>query len=711
MNLRDRSWNFVYRTGENHLLNDFYIPMLKCAKRYDRAVGFFSSSIFAASAKGISELVKRNGKMRLVIGHPLDHDEFDSISDGTKLRDLGIDPLKPLLDALNSSSADIKSYRLRLLAWMIACGNLEIRFALRKRGMYHEKIGVVEDESGEKLSFAGSANESLNAMEDLNAESISVYPSWEPVYQTHGVEYERAFELLWNNRQPYTRCVTIPSEDYEHIAQKAALLEAPNLEFELELETEAGSPDFDTSPSTKHTPQIPKLLHGHSFEIKQHQRAALEHWRANNYCGILKLATGAGKTITAIYGAVKLYQANSRLFVIVAVPYVELANQWVSVLKLFGINAHRCYESKTTWHDRFQSEVIAFRSQSIDFCCAVVVNATLSGSSFAKLIEQVPSSHLFFIGDECHHHGAMKIAEKLPLAQLRLGLSATPYESESDEVESPFPNDSRQRIAEYYGPIVFEYSLGDAINDDVLTPYNYQVYPAYLSQEEQEEFEYLSGEIARLIAGQLKNSKDRELFIAFCAKRSRLLGSASEKLLILKTLAAEIPSQVRAHTLFYCAEGFHFDEESNEDIRQVSRVSKVLSDSGWRTAQFTAIESREQRRGILDAFDRGDIQGLVSMRVLDEGIDIPACQRAFILASTRNRRQYVQRRGRILRKSPGKYSAEIIDFLVLPSREAEDQGASRRLKAAELDRVYDFLELAQNRSETLDKLEELGLHA
>ena len=186
MPLRDLPWQAVYRTDENDMLGDLYIPALSNSIVYKRAVGFFSAAVLASAAQGLSSFIAGNGRIQLVIGHPLERDEFEAIENGAQLKEIGINPIADLERALTEDVVNLTNYRLRILAWLIACNRLELKFALRKKGMYHEKIGIFEDEIGDKIIFHGSANESINALTDINAESISLYPSWTPSFESHG---------------------------------------------------------------------------------------------------------------------------------------------------------------------------------------------------------------------------------------------------------------------------------------------------------------------------------------------------------------------------------------------------------------------------------------------------------------------------------------------------------------------------------------------
>jgi superfamily II DNA or RNA helicase len=290
-----------------------------------------------------------------------------------------------------------------------------------------------------------------------------------------------------------------------------------------------------------------------------------------------------------------------------------------------------------------------------------------------------------------------------------MGLSATPFRSDDDEIDSPFPNDAKQRLLSYYGDIVATYGLDDAIHDGVLTPYEYHIIPVYLTVEEQEQYEELSHKITKLmlkLQSSGLNQQNRESLTKFCGQRSRLLGSAQNKLIKLSELTAHVNDEQKSHTLFYAGEGKPFCAHDADDSKVIDKVSKVLNDNGWKTSQFTGDVSRGKRKFLMSAFKDKTINALIAMKVLDEGIDVPACQTAYILASTKNPRQYVQRRGRILRKSENKHLSIIYDFVVLP---ANDSSASKKLKLSEAERINDFALLAVNKLEIEQLIDEHGL--
>jgi superfamily II DNA or RNA helicase len=343
--------------------------------------------------------------------------------------------------------------------------------------------------------------------------------------------------------------------------------------------------------------------------------------------------------------------------------------------------------------------ITLYEAGSLQFVACVVVNRTLQTPSLQALLRLVPGERLLLIGDECHYFGSEALHKALPAqARLRLGLSATPAHY--------FDTTRNDRIRIYFGDICFTYSLADALRDGVLTPYRYYVHPVPLTEEEAESYLELSQKISRLAAGRnvdtLEDTNDSGLNMLLF-KRARLLASAVGKLGALRGILEA--QHVEKYTLFYCGDGGTEDQQS-EPTRQIDQVAKMLSELGWNVAHFTAEESRADRVRILDSFRIGVIDALVAMKCLDEGIDVPACRVAFILASSRNPRQFIQRRGRILRRSEGKSQATVHDFLpLLPFSEENGSDATERgLIVNELKRVAEFAALSINPVDALESL-------
>ena len=704
MKFDKRKLKTTYNSEDDSILNDFYIPFLEQAVSYDRAVGFFSASMLTYAAQGLSKFASNQGKMRLIIGYQVDEDEFEAIKNGENLKEtykkLNIEFEK----VTNDVSSDVFTCRLELLSWLVATNRLKIKFAIRRKGMYHEKIGILRDEEGNKIVFQGSANESTMALlPDFNFESISVYPSWEEViYEKYGLSYETRFERLWNNKAKRTVVVDIPSDIYTKLASLYKSVIPPPATIELELFDELLG---DNKKGTLF-PQLPKVLGSSTYQLIDHQKAALASWKANDFNGVFALATGAGKTITALHATTQLANHQKHLALVVAVPYQNLADQWCEeVMELFSITAIRCYMSKSNWQLELSTAISDFNlNQTKPFLAIVVVNRTLSGEAFQKEIQRIKPENLLFVGDECHHHSSKNILKKLPDARFRIGLSATPWSSKEEE--------KKAALTSYYGGIVAEYSIDNALDDNVLTPYQYFIHSFYLTDEETEEYQQLSSEIGKMIAiREQGGSINDKILIALFMKRARLIGSADKKFEKLSEILKK--SKPEKHTLFYCGDGSVVEESTDKEldvlaVRDIKRVASILHEQGWKSSKFTADESLKERRNIIDNFKLGFIDAMVSIRVLDEGIDIPVCKQAFLLASSRNERQFIQRRGRILRKSVGKEFSVIHDFIVLPSESIYLDDSLKILVNSELDRVYEFAHVAMDKKELYEAASDIA---
>ncbi|MFA0333052.1 DEAD/DEAH box helicase family protein [Vibrio sp. 10N.222.54.B2] len=706
-----------YDSDEDDILNSFHIPMLQNAVRYDRAVGYFSSDVLASASQGLEKFIQSDGKMRLIIGDPLSDSEYDAVMEGR------INPCKVKSQQLAQLLLETDDKKLKLLTYLVANKLLEIKFAFTHEGMFHKKIGIFYQDS-ESVVFSGSANETLAGLSKYNSEEISVFFSWRDSFLDYGQVEIDNFNALWNNVKKRAHVVSLDSEAYEKIQAGVDVKTLRRELFQPQIVSEDVKPFFSYSFSKSEqnlasldvevkTPRKPLMVKGRPFELFPHQVEAIESWRKANYSGLLKLATGSGKTFTSISALVELYEerykAGLATFAIISVPYIELANQWVEELAPFNIYPVQCYESSDKWVVSLDKKLLRFRSGTLDFVCVIVVNKTLSSDLFQSKITKVPTQDMLLIGDECHHLGSQGYFDSLPDARHRIGLSATPFRTEDDEVEgSPFPDTVKQNLLSYFKGIVAEYSLSDAIKGGILAQYRYDLVPVYLNEEEQEVYEDYSAKIQRMIlkAKSVKlTGEERLMLTTWCGARSRILATCTGKLPALISYLKKNPTLSLVHSLVYVGEG----TAPGEDTPYISKVTNSLHEFGCKVAKFTSEESASERRRIMNNFKNQDIEALVAMKVLDEGIDVPVCQTAFIVASTRNPRQYVQRRGRVLRKSKGKTKALIVDFVVLPLAGSTNH-FSQNLRRAELERVEDFKLTALNPEEIEQRIIELGIY-
>ncbi len=335
--LRDLNLKAVYRTESDNLLESFYIPALSASVRYDRAVGYFSASMLSIAAQGLSAFVQSDGRMRLIFGGDLLEEEADAIQTGYDLKSVAQRLGAQMLSQIDNLADALCYRRLEALAWLVANGNLEIKVALKRKGMYHEKIGILTDSKGDSIIFQGSANETTSALlPDFNFESINVFPSWREELRDHFEPYVLGFQQLWNNQSKNTVVIPFPEAVRDRLIKISKTMAVPSMTLEIALQERLLKPEAELVISE---PFVPAIFGDAEFHLKDHQLNALNQWRAQGCQGILALATGAGKTITALYGAVRLFQHTDRMFLVIAVPYQNLADQWVKEARSFGIRA------------------------------------------------------------------------------------------------------------------------------------------------------------------------------------------------------------------------------------------------------------------------------------------------------------------------------------------------------------------------------------
>jgi DNA phosphorothioation system restriction enzyme len=437
-------------------------------------------------------------------------------------------------------------------------------------------------------------------------------------------------------------------------------------------------------------------------EPRKYQQQAVASWAEAGGQGVLEMATGTGKTVTSLLTAAHAALAmDGKMALIIAVPYQHLVDQWAEDVRDFGGKPILAYESRRNWQERLEGELAEFDLGVRDGLVVITTHTTFASENFQRVLSRVPRQRFMLIADEVHHMGAPHLKESLPEAiPLRLGLSATPERFYDDE--------GTEELLKYFGGIVYQYGLKEAIDSGALCEYYYIPHVVELTDEEAEEYLSLSKKIARLISrgggdlgdADLQDNKDLQ-FALF--KRARLVGTAERKLDRLVELLQH-EADVK-HTLVYCGDGTVEGSVASRTRRHVdAAVSRLRADLGLRAKRFTADESRSERQELLAEFDQGDIQTLIAIRCLDEGVDVPATRTAYMLASSSNPRQFVQRRGRILRTYPGKHHAVIHDFVVVPPMELRESAQAdeslfkteRNLVRGELERVNLFAGAARN---------------
>lgn len=709
-----------YRSLLDSVAKDFYIPLLIQAVKYQRAVGFFSSSCLVEISKGISELAKNGGKIQLVASPYLSDEDIEAIKSGYAMRDQVVK--EAIRREMTEGKTPFEKARLNLLANLISDNILDIKIAFTedsdRMGMYHEKMGIITDAEGNRVAFAGSMNESAAAM-TLNYETIDVYCSWKGEVD-RVIAKENAFASIWNDTEPNIKIIDFPELKQEIIDKYKYAVP------DFEIDKKEYAPDIDTvlhtdlGVYTEYGPKFPEW-----FKLHDYQDEAITEWQKRNYRGIFDMATGTGKTYTGL-GALTTLSKNlgHKLAAIIVCPYQHLVEQWVEDILKFNIDPIIGYSdsSQKDWPKRLKN---AIRDQKLkvrgrEFFCFICTNATFSSDYVQAQLAKIKSDTLLMV-DEAHNFGAPYLSCLLyDNYKYRLALSAT-LDRHNDE-------EGTAKLYDFFGEKCIEYTLDRAIEEKKLTKYKYYPIVVTLTEEELEAYDNLSYEIGKCIMkdknGKIKlSSKGEKLAL----KRSRIIAGAKNKLTMLEEVIQ--PYIHDKHILVYCGatKGLEQNQDrsdvDSEDIRQIDAVTDLLGNKlGMEVSQFTSKESVEEREVLKREFSAGDtLKVLIAIKCLDEGVNIPKIKTAFILASTTNPKEYIQRRGRVLRLAEGKEYAEIYDFITLPydteSVTSLTEAQVKRnftLVKNELRRAEEFSRIAVNMVESASLIDEIkdayGIH-
>ena len=594
---------------------------------------------------------------------------------------------------------------MNMLANLVADGILDIRIAYTMdrsgMGMYHEKMGIIEDDEGNVIAFSGSNNESATAM-SINYETMDVFRNWGDSSEKERVQLKcNAFHSIWNNNEP-----NIEVMEFENITK--ALIEKyrrKSTNFNIDKEEYPDGVSAEGERSIDKTTIAPRIPEG--FELRDYQVEAIDKWEEQDFKGIFDMATGTGKTYTGLGAAARLSKRlEDRLALIIVCPYQHLVEQWVEDIVLFGMKPIIGYSSsiQRSWKKNLES---AIRDQKLkvrkrEFFCFVTTNATFSSEFVQNQLSKIRSDILLMV-DEAHNFGADNLRRLLlPNYKYRLALSAT-----LDRHGDP---EGTEALYRYFGGKCIEYSLEKAIGEGKLTPYKYYPVIVSLSDIELQEYDNLTTQIAKCLTKDKRgktvlSEKGKRLAL----QRSRLVAGASGKIQALEKYI--MPYIEDKHILVYCGATTVFDgnqenmQIDNDEIRQIDLVTDLLGNKlHMKVSQFTSKENVEERNILKREFaDGSNLQALIAIKCLDEGVNIPKIKTAFILASTNNPKEYIQRRGRVLRLAEGKDYAEIYDFITLPRKLDEVTGITEEqmkreltLVKNELCRAEEFARIALN---------------
>lgn len=707
--LKDCNFKNSYSSGINEP-KEFFTEALIESKNFDLGLGFFSSSAFRSLAYGFALFIANGGTMRIVINHILSDKDKKAIENGEKgiadtFEESILTDVNRLVDTLtkedeqffNCFSYLVQLKRLQFVATMSSKG-----------GLGHDKYGVLTDANNDKISFIGSANFSSTALES-NAETITVFRSWKEDDRVK--EYEKQFEDSWS--EDNSHLIHIPLERViTHIEGKFS---AKDLNSLIQAGADLRDVVNNVRGNTSNTKPLPPYL-VEKIEFKEQeprfpfpqerqiQIDAYDAWIKNRRIGIFAMATGSGKTVTALNCLLKQYQENGFYKAIIVVPTRALAVQWEEEVKHFNFQNIVSTHTEKDWKNliaKYTTKSIFDKKKNI---VIITTYATFIRKYIQEFIKKTKAIDNFvFIADEAHNLGATGPVKHLPHGiKYRIGLSATP--------ERIYDEGGSNKIYEFFNSeppkYTYRFTMKDAIDAGILCKYEYHPLFISLTDEEMEQYNLKTEQLRKFIDPDTgKYKKEAEMLLM--ARKRIVHKAANKKIKVANLLDEQKKNGNLNYTFVFVPEGYEPDyaeidgyDIDSEDIHIIDEYSEMFKNRKYSYHQY--ISGLDDAQGTLDAFERGDIQILLSMKCLDEGVDIPRAQNAIFISSTGNPRQFIQRRGRVLRTCKGKEMAHIWDLIVTPPNVSDTASETEKnLFVGEVRRILNFAALAENKIDIL----------
>jgi len=718
--LKDVIWSEYrsYRSGSENEPIQFYLDGLCNSNRLDLLLGYFSSAAISVLSLGFASFLYNGGTVRLVINNILSQEDKEAINIGVKDKSLStiidlsdINKLKLILD-------DYGKHFFDCLSWLISNEKIMIKIIKPKhgKGIAHYKSGVFSDGIN-SVGFKASCNFTAYALLE-NLEELDGFLSW---------ENSRSSKMINNQTKDFEDIFTGNSDIVEYLDIDDVKVAIQN-EFGNDSINELLIKEKDLIEKKYHSMENENFkktflkVSNHLDEInriprfpfsegpRDYQKVAYQNWINNNYKGIFAMATGTGKTITSLNCLLNEYQKEKSYKAVIIAPTITLLDQWKSECLKFNFINIITVSSKEKWNDTLAFFNTAAKLVDTSFI-VIVTYASFGKSKFQSHFTQLPKETLL-IADEVHNMGSKSILKLLSNIQLerRIGLSATPHRQFDEE-----GNDAIEKFFNDKSPYVVSYSMKQALENGWLCQYSYYPHVVSLNEVEMEEYAKISNKLLSHFDHETHQYKKSTVVEMLLLARKRIIHKAVNKLDVFeKILKSEYGQKGNLkYTLVYVPEGIEPDysqidtvTETDEEINLINIYSKAVSttDDSLMVKQFTS--KSKNRDMILRDFEKGRIHVLTSMKCLDEGIDVPRSELSIFCSSTGNPRQFIQRRGRVLRLHKDKIHATIHDLVVVPEFGVDESNykMERNLVMKELERVIDFSNLSMNKNDTYEAL-------
>ena len=708
----------TYVPGEEYSPERFFNDGLMNSTEFDLKLGYFSSAAISVLSEGFATFISKGGYMRLIINHIVSKKDKEAISDGMLGNIIDCSDLSNF-QYLKSTFDEYQEQFFRCLAYMISQKRIDIRIIKPrgKKGIAHTKSGQFRD--GDSITaFTGSANFTISGLFN-NIEEIKIdrSDSVDRMVQNRIIKQRKDFDAIMSGEKKGIDYLS-PKDLVEAISTnygESDIEELLDVERKLKEVKKSNRP-ITTVVQDELTVALPSFPYD---KPRDYQMLAFENWKNNGQKGLFAMATGTGKTITSLNCLLEIYKRNGYYKAVILVPTITLVNQWEKECWKFNFcNIIKVYSKNTEWRSKIELLQMAekYRKPNEPTQNFIIISTY---TSFARenvfsVLNSFERAKVLFIADEAHNMGSPSILKRLSTINYlrRIGLSATP--------ERQFDEDTNKKLYRFFGAeekFTFEYSMEEAIQKGVLCRYYYYPHLVKLTDEEMANYVELSEKISKYFnynSGEFDKKDD--ILLGLLLARKRIIHKAANKLDAFKKIIEERYEKNGnlKYSLIYVPEGNKPDYFPEADLfdkaEQVAddavsdHLIDIYTEAVMRVDKYITVRKfvsgQKDRDEILAEFAKGKLQVLTSMKCLDEGVDVPRSELAIFCASTGNPRQFIQRRGRVLRKHPDKYMAEIHDLVVAP--EVSSTSASYKMEQSllkgELLRVKNFSMLSENPS-------------
>jgi superfamily II DNA or RNA helicase len=714
--LKDKNFKYRYSTGRKDLPFDFFELTLSNSTNFDMGLGYFSSASFNILAVGIAHFISNGGNMRLYINQYLTEDDYKLLQN-KEIVDFEDYILQSFFE-LRKTLSQRDEHFFKCISYLVQTNRIEIKIVIPKDGgLAHEKFGIFTDENKDKVAFTGSLNLTAAALVK-NIETIECTCSWKSLDSLERVEKsEQDFIEIWDGKNDNVEVFSAMKfcqeiiRTYPNVDLDELLMQEKEIIKKLSNKTTIVSEVLPNYQTIKE----PHFPNKYPDGARPYQIQAYEAWQKNNKQGIFAMATGTGKTITSLNCALQEYKNDGVYQLLILVPTIALVEQWIEEIALFDFkNLITVFSENPQWRQHIVKLVDKIsRGKNVSF---VIISTyqSFTNKDFQQILPQLPDS-MIIVADEAHNIGSESVRAIFRTLHIkrRIALSATPsriYDEEGTAELESFFNDKL--------PYIYNFPMSQAIEEGRLMEYCYYPKIVYLNDNEMQEYASISEQLLRLFDNTTGEFKDGQKAKNLLMLRKRILHKADDKMRVFEEIITEIGREKLKYCFVYVPEGnkvFDSDEalfysntdnDSNDEIYEESILKKMLDSTkkifpNITCNMYTGKNNKTERRTILQGFENGQIKVLFAMKCLDEGVDVPRAEYGIFASSTGNPRQFIQRRGRLLRKHKEKTFAHIYDMVVVPNFQSpyyskEFWQMERSLVKGELTRVAYFANLATN---------------